>query len=149
MKKLVLGGGSGFLGQVLADHFRKQNWSVANLTRNPKQPHDIHWDASSVGSWKSEFESAEAVINLTGKSVNCRYTAKNRAEIMDSRVNSTRAIGEASNASIRPGFGLTRRRPRFTNTRSARRMMRMAKSPPTPTPTTLFPSKSPKPGNIF
>ena len=53
------------------------------------------WDGATLGDWKSVFEGAEAVLNLAGRSVNCRYNSKNRAEILDSRVNSTRILGEA------------------------------------------------------
>jgi hypothetical protein len=55
----------------------------------------LEWDGKDSGPWELALEGAEAVINLAGRSVNCRYTEENRRQIMDSRVDSTRAIGEA------------------------------------------------------
>lgn len=97
--KMILAGGSGFLGGELAKHFTALGWAVVILTRAPKSRTDgareIAWDTISLGDWARELEGATAVVNLTGRSVDCRYTARNRREIMDSRVNSTRVIGEA------------------------------------------------------
>lgn len=99
MKKIILAGGSGFLGGELAKHFSALGWQVVVLTRSPKSRTDgvreLAWDAKSLGDWVSVMEGATAVVNLTGRSVDCRYNAKNRREIMDSRVNSTRVVGEA------------------------------------------------------
>ena len=98
MKKIILAGGSGFLGGELAKHFKKLDWDVAILTRSPKLRKDgareVAWDTKSLGDWARQLEGATAVVNLTGRSVDCRYNAKNRREIMDSRVNSTRVVGE-------------------------------------------------------
>jgi uncharacterized protein len=98
-KKIVLAGGSGFLGRALAKRFIRQNYEVVVLTRSPHQRNDgvkeIFWDAKTVGGWATALAGAEAVINLTGKSVDCRYHAKNRRAIISSRVDSTRAIGQA------------------------------------------------------
>lgn len=98
-QKLILAGGSGFLGGELAKYFSTLGWEVVILTRSPKSRTDgvreIVWDAKSLGDWSQEFEGATAVLNLTGRSVDCRYTAKNRREIMGSRVDSTRVVGEA------------------------------------------------------
>jgi uncharacterized protein (TIGR01777 family) len=55
----------------------------------------VQWDGETLGEWTSEVEGADAVINLAGQSVNCRYTAENRRIIIDSRVNSTRVVGQA------------------------------------------------------
>ena len=98
-KKIVIAGGSGFLGGALSKHFSALGWEVVILTRAPKSRSDsvreVAWDARTLGDWIREMEGAMAVVNLTGRSVDCRYTAKNRREIMDSRVNSTRVVGEA------------------------------------------------------
>ncbi|TAL07236.1 MAG: NAD-dependent epimerase/dehydratase family protein, partial [Verrucomicrobia bacterium] len=98
-QKIILAGGSGFLGGELAKHFAALNWEVVVLSRSLKSRTDgareVAWDAKSPGDWTRELESATAVVNLTGRSVDCRYTAKNRREIMESRVNSTRVVGEA------------------------------------------------------
>ncbi len=99
MNKIILAGGSGFLGSELAKHFTALKWEVIVLTRSPQPRSDrvreVSWDAESLGDWAQELDSATAVVNLTGRSVNCRYNAKNRREIMDSRVHSTRSVGEA------------------------------------------------------
>lgn len=99
MKRIVLAGGSGFLGAALAKYFTALQWEVVILTRSPKTRMDsvreVRWDATTIGDWARELNGAEAVVNLTGRSVDCRYTAKNRQQIMDSRVNSTRVVGEA------------------------------------------------------
>jgi uncharacterized protein (TIGR01777 family) len=95
MKRIVLAGGSGFLGQTLAAHFQKLGWQTINLTRHPKAPYEILWDGATLGPWQRELEGATALINLAGKSVNCRYNPRNRAEILNSRIDSTRILGEA------------------------------------------------------
>jgi uncharacterized protein (TIGR01777 family) len=98
-QRIILAGGSGFLGQSLAAHFEKQDFEVVILSRSAR-PSDligrrIIWDAGIPGLWQSELEGAIAVVNLTGKSVNCRYNQRNRHEILASRVDSTRALGQA------------------------------------------------------
>ncbi len=97
--KIILAGGSGFLGSDLARHFAALGWEVVILTRTPKSRPDaareVPWDAKSLDGWAHELEGATAIVNLTGRSVDCRYHAKNRREIMDSRVNSTRVVGQA------------------------------------------------------
>lgn len=99
MSKLILAGGSGFLGGALAKHFRALGWEVVVLTRSPKARTDgireAAWDARTPGDWCRELEGADVVINLTGRSVDCRYTERNRRDIINSRVESTRVIGEA------------------------------------------------------
>lgn len=99
MNKIILAGGSGFLGGELAKHYVALGWEIVVLTRNPKprsdQVREVAWNAKSLGAWARELEGATAVVNLTGRSVDCRYNAKNRRDIMESRVNSTRVVGEA------------------------------------------------------
>jgi uncharacterized protein (TIGR01777 family) len=99
MNKIILAGGSGFLGGELAKHFAALGWEVVVLTRHPKprsdQAREFAWDAKSLGGWARELEDATAVVNLTGRSVDCRYNAENRRDIMESRVNSTRVVGAA------------------------------------------------------
>ena len=74
------------------------------LTRNPRPaPWNVMtWDGETAGEWVKAIEGADVVINLAGKSVNCRYTARNRAEILESRVRSTRAVGNAIAGASRP-----------------------------------------------
>ncbi len=99
MKKIILAGGSGFLGRALAMHFRRSGYAMTILTRSPKMAADgireIAWNARTIGDWAGELENSAAVINLTGRSVNCRYHERNRRLIWESRIDSTRVIGEA------------------------------------------------------
>ena len=98
-RKLVLPGGSGFLGRRLARWFGDRGWDVITLTRRPDAMppagRSVYWDGRSLGGWTHELAGADAVVNLAGRSVNCRYHARNRRLIMDSRTESTRVLGEA------------------------------------------------------
>ena len=96
--KIVLAGGSGFLGNVLGKWLAEQGYEIVVLSRNSAPlPHgrSISWDGVSLGEWAAELEGAAALVNLAGRSVNCRYSAWNRRQIMDSRVLSTRVLGRA------------------------------------------------------
>ncbi len=92
--KIVLAGGTGQVGTVLARAFRESGAEVAILSRQEKSD-VVPWDARSPGPWVRQLSGAAAVINLAGRSVNCRYHARNRREILESRVDSVRAIGAA------------------------------------------------------
>src|SRR5437764_10258620 len=103
--KIVIAGGSGQVGQLLARAFQKDGHDVVILSRQrnaQKVGRIVLWDARTLGDWCAEFEGADVVINLTGKSVNCRYTAKNRREIMRSRVDSNPVVGQAIIREPRP-----------------------------------------------
>src|SRR5436305_12200027 len=95
--KIVLPGGTGQVGTLLARAFHGDGHEVVVLSRNPAGApwRTAAWDARSVGAWAAELEGADAVINLAGRSVNCRYTVRNLRAILDSRVESTRAVGAA------------------------------------------------------
>lgn len=99
MKRIILAGGTGFLGSALAQRLCECDHEVVVLTRAPRPRHDkikeLPWDGKSLGEWARLVEGAEAVINLTGRSVDCRYTPANRRVIIASRVDSTRVLGEA------------------------------------------------------
>ena len=96
--KIVIPGGTGQVGRILCRAFASAGDEVVVLTRNANPGCSyrcVRWDGESVGDWAKELEDATAVINLAGRSVNCRYGKKNRREILDSRVNSIRAIHSA------------------------------------------------------
>ncbi len=97
MKTIIIAGGSGFLGQVLENHFSKKGYQIKILTRYPIKENHIFWDTKTIGNWIPELENSVALINLTGKSVDCRYTKKNKKRIYDSRIDSTKILGEAIN----------------------------------------------------
>ena len=95
--KIVLPGGSGQIGHILSRHFHQRGNQVVVLSRAPSEApwRVVEWTGTTLGGWASELDGADAVINLAGRSVNCRYNAANRKAILDSRVNSTRVLGEA------------------------------------------------------
>jgi uncharacterized protein (TIGR01777 family) len=96
--KIVIPGGTGQVGTVLARAFHAAGDDVTVLTRKSAPPapwRSVAWDGRSLGPWTRWMEEAEVVINLCGRSVDCRYTAANRRAIVDSRVASTRIIGQA------------------------------------------------------
>jgi uncharacterized protein (TIGR01777 family) len=95
--KIVLLGGTGQVGTLLARAFVADGHEVVVLSRKPgKAPwRVVGWDAATVGDWAAEIDGADVVINLAGRNVNCRYNAENRHLIKESRVSSTRAVGVA------------------------------------------------------
>lgn len=102
--KIVIPGGSGQVGTVLARKFRAEGHEVVVLSRNPKAApwKTVAWDAETPGDWADEIDGSDIAINLAGRSVNCRYTDENRRLMMDSRVNSTRVVGHAIAQSSSP-----------------------------------------------
>lgn len=106
INKLILAGGTGFLGQAIIDRFKKQNTEIIVFTRGANRKvgntRYIQWDGKTFGEWTKELEGADVLINLTGKSVDCRYNEKNKAEIISSRVDATKILGEAINKTIHP-----------------------------------------------
>jgi uncharacterized protein (TIGR01777 family) len=102
--KIVIPGGSGQVGAILARHFHADKHEIVVLSRKPAAApwRVVAWDARTLGPWAAELDGADVVINLVGRSVNCRYTAANRREIKESRVLSTRAVGEAVAQAARP-----------------------------------------------
>ncbi len=110
LRKIVIAGGSGFIGRALAGHFsRLADWSVVVLTRSPPPAKKlstaaetgepairyVQWDAAGAGPWTAELENAAVVVNLTGKSIVCRHTPENRRLILKSRVDSVNAVTAA------------------------------------------------------
>jgi len=92
--RIVLPGGSGQVGQALARHLQQQGHHVTVLTRSPYSApwQTLHWDGEAEGPWTETLQGADVCINLAGRSVNCRYTAANRAAIYDSRIGTTRLL---------------------------------------------------------
>jgi uncharacterized protein (TIGR01777 family) len=104
--KVVIPGGSGQVGGVIARSLGRAGHEIVILTRGEPEEggpvRQVRWDAASLGDWAAEVDGADVVINLAGRSVNTRYTDANRRAIMDSRVDSTRAVGEAIARAERP-----------------------------------------------
>jgi uncharacterized protein (TIGR01777 family) len=99
-KRLILAGGTGYLGCTLARFFTQWGWEVVILTRRPARTSaegvgHVLWDGKTLGEWAETLEGAAALINLAGRTVNCRYTRRNRTLILNSRVDSTRVLGQA------------------------------------------------------
>lgn len=94
--RIVIPGGSGQVGSLLTRHFHAQGHDITILTRHPKPAPwcELVWDGKTIGDWASAIEGSDVCINLTGRSVNCRYGAANRREIYDSRIASTRLLNE-------------------------------------------------------
>ena len=101
--KIVIPGGSGQVGTILARAFHHGGHDVAVLSRQPQRSpwRVVAWDGATLGNWQREIDGCDVVINLAGRSVNCRYTAANRNEILQSRVLSTRVVGQAIAAATR------------------------------------------------
>ena len=95
--KIVIPGGTGQVGTVLARAFHGDGHEVVVLGRLPEKQvwRTEKWDGKMLGDWAAEIDGSDVVINLAGRSVNCRYNDKNRRQMMDSRVDSTRIVGEA------------------------------------------------------
>jgi len=93
--RIVLAGGSGQVGQVLARYFTELGHQAIVLTRGPYTAPwlSVHWDGETAGPWTEYLEGADVCINLAGRSVNCRYDAANRQAIYDSRIRATRLLG--------------------------------------------------------
>ncbi len=95
--KIVIAGGTGYLGKLLTTHYLKnQKNEVYILSRkehlNGENLHYIKWDGQTKGYWTHFLENTDVLINLTGKSVNCRYTEENKEEIYSSRIDSTHVL---------------------------------------------------------
>lgn len=104
-RRIVIAAGTGFLGRSLTTWFQSHGHEVVVLTRRlvadfaAKQ---VLWDGETIGDWARELEGAAALINLAGRSVDCRYHAENRRLILESRLKSTRVLGQAIGACAKP-----------------------------------------------
>lgn len=99
MSKLIIVAGTGFLGQVLVNHFKNNFEQIVILTRGISKTEGkvkfVNWNARTLTGWENELENATALINLAGKSVDCRYTKANKREILLSRIESTKVLNKA------------------------------------------------------
>jgi len=104
--RIVLPGGGGQVGNILSRYFHAQGHDVVVLARRvtPAPWRVVNWDGANLGNWTSELENADILINLAGKSVDCRYTPANRRAIKESRIQTTdllgQAIGQSSSAPL-------------------------------------------------
>jgi len=102
--RIVIPGGNGQVGNILARHFQAHGHHVVVLARrvNPAPWQVVQWDGETPSNWVEKLENADVVINLAGRSVNCRYNPANRTEIKESRVRTTRLLGEAISQTSHP-----------------------------------------------
>ena len=105
--KIVIPGGSGQVGRMLARAFVRDGHDVVLLSRRAQEAsiagaRVVAWDARTLGGWAAELTGARAVINLAGRSVNCRYNPGNRRQIIESRVESTDVVGQAISRADEP-----------------------------------------------
>lgn len=118
-KTIILAGGAGFIGQALAARWGKDNKVIILSRQHAHKPNNAYgrkplqakdgysisyrrWDGLRIEEWAKELEGCDLVVNLAGRSVNCRYTARNQQEIFDSRTGATQAIGEAIRQAVVP-----------------------------------------------
>jgi hypothetical protein len=93
--KVVIPGGTGQVGTLLQRALSAGGHDVVVLTRRPTKPYEVAWDAAQLGDWVRLLEGADAVVNLAGRSVSCRYNEANLREMMESRVRTTELVGRA------------------------------------------------------
>src|SRR5215470_17929666 len=102
--RVIIPGGSGQVGTILARAFHQAGHEVVILSRKPAKEawRVMEWDGRTPGDWATVIEGADVVINLAGHNVNCRYNAQNRRLIKESRVESARVLGDAIAQASRP-----------------------------------------------
>ena len=102
--RIAIPGGSGQVGQILARHFHSEGHVVTVLSRRPSPApwRTVAWDGRNLDTWAGELDGADVVINLAGRSVNCRYHEANRRRILESRVETTHLVGRAIAAAAHP-----------------------------------------------
>src|SRR5215211_1047004 len=97
--RIIVAGGTGFIGHAVARALVERGTDVVILTRHPQPSpqvgRHVAWDGTTLGDWTREIDGADAVINLAGKNVNCRYTPAALAEIDESRMNAVVAMNTA------------------------------------------------------
>lgn len=97
-EKIIIAGGSGFFGSYLCNYFSEKH-DVIVLTRGKSYEKNgisyQHWDGKTIGDWNESLDGSKAIINLSGKSINCRFTDENKKALINSRVDSTRILAQA------------------------------------------------------
>ncbi|MDB6115635.1 MAG: Epimerase family protein [Lacunisphaera sp.] len=96
-KKVILAGGRGFLGHALGRTLAADGWEVVVLSRDPRDGtrfREVLWSGETGGAWAAELEGADALVNFSGRSINCVHTLENSREILESRLKSVRALGK-------------------------------------------------------
>src|ERR1700730_8929119 len=102
-RKVVVAGGSGFVGAALVRSLQADGWQVVVLSRTPSGAGAGGWDGRTLGAWGRELDGADAVVNLAGESIGAgRWTRRRKERILASRVESTTALVEAAAAAARP-----------------------------------------------
>lgn len=106
MKKIIIAGGSGFLGNCLMEHYAGTDTELVILTRGKARDKGnvayLNWDGKTLAAWEESLEGADVLINLNGKSVDCRYTQRNKALIYATRLEATDILGQAVLRCMRP-----------------------------------------------
>lgn len=110
-RKIIIAGANGFIGNYLVEYFVQKQYEVVGLIRshieNTPNVRYVHWDGKNMGYWQRELDGAFALINLAGKSVDCRYNEKNRNLIYNSRLDSTYILGKAiETCEVKPQYWL-------------------------------------------
>lgn len=106
MNKMLIAGANGFIARHLTDHFSKLGWEVAGLARRRDGLHEncryIEWDGKNLGEWSAEVDNCDVLVNMVGRSINCRHNEENKKQILNSRVDSTKLLGQALAQSENP-----------------------------------------------
>lgn len=106
MKRMLIAGANGFIARHLTDYFSRNGWEVSGLARRRDGLHAtcryVEWDGKNLGDWVQEMETCDVLINMVGRSINCRHTEENKAQILNSRVDSTTLLGQAVGAAQNP-----------------------------------------------
>lgn len=97
--KLLIAGASGFIGGHLCSRLKSSGHEIVGLSRSPNPIENTDrtaaWDGKRLGDWVEELETADGLVNLAGRSVNCKWTDENKRAIYESRVGTTQLLAEA------------------------------------------------------